>query len=121
MSTAKKVLIVEDNKINQVIAVELIDDLGGESAISNDGIEAIEFLKSEKVDLILMDFHMPRMGGKETLDQIRAMGIKTPVVALTADAMDWQMSNWKISGFDGCIIKPIDIEEFANTISKLIG
>ncbi len=117
----KKVLIVEDNKINQVIAVELIDDLGGESAISNDGIEAIEFLKSEKVDLILMDFHMPRMGGKETLDQIRAMGIKTPVVALTADAMDWQMSNWKISGFDGCIIKPIDIEEFANTISKLIG
>lgn len=116
----KRVLVAEDNKINQVIAMELLTDLGAEPVLTDDGMETLEILASEKIDLVLMDLHMPRMTGKEALKIIKDRGYKVPVVALTADALDIVASDSEHSGFDGYISKPIDMEKFANLLSELL-
>ena len=117
----KRVLVAEDNKIHQVIVMELLVDLGAEPVLKDDGVEALELLASEKVDLVLMDLHMPRMTGKEALKIIKGRGYKVPVVALSADAMDADAVDWGNAGFDGFISKPIDIDKFAVLLSNLLN
>ncbi|THB74727.1 MAG: response regulator [Gammaproteobacteria bacterium] len=117
----KRVLVVEDNKINQVIASELLSDIGAEAVIRDDGFGALEFLGQETVDLVLMDLLMPKISGKETLGKIKEAGYSIPVVALTADALSFEPDEIKSSGFDGFITKPIDIEEFAVKLSALLN
>ena len=79
-----KVLIVEDNKINQIVTKKILEKLHFKSHVTESGIEALEIVSKETFDLILMDINMPGMNGFETTIQIRQMNIETPIVALTA-------------------------------------
>lgn len=117
--TGVKVLLVEDNKINRLIAGKALEMLGTTYVEAINGIEAIEILKSESFDLILMDIQMPEMDGVEATKWIRnQMNISTPIVALTANVFRQDIDSYLEIGMNDYIIKPFDEEDFLKKISE---
>jgi CheY-like chemotaxis protein/two-component sensor histidine kinase len=117
--TGVKVLLVEDNKINRLIAGKALEMLGTTYVEAINGIEAIEILKNESFDLILMDIQMPEMDGVEATKWIRnQMNISTPIVALTANVFRQDIDSYLEIGMNDYIIKPFDEEDFLIKISE---
>lgn len=117
--TGVKVLLVEDNKINRLIAGKALEMLGTTYVEAINGIEAIEILKNESFDLILMDIQMPEMDGVEATKWIRnQMNISTPIVALTANVFRQDIDSYLEIGMNDYIIKPFDEEDFLKKISE---
>lgn len=116
------VLLAEDNKTNQLIAKSLLQKVGIESIIANDGKEAVEQYKEYKgsIDLILMDLHMPIMNGYEAAEQIRKLSAKIPIVAITADVILGVRDKCEQSGIYHYISKPFNPDHFINTIKDII-
>lgn len=108
-----KILLVEDNKINQTVAIAFIKRLGHTVDIANDGIEALERLETESYDLVLMDCHMPRMDGFETMRQISKKypsHARPHVVAMTASALKEDEARCRAVGMQGFVTKPIEMK-----------
>lgn len=103
-----KVLVVEDNKINQTITKRIIEKNKGKCTIVEDGFQAIEILNNEVFDIILMDINMPLMNGFETTRKIRHKGIRTPIIALTAFAKDEITEEAISAGMNDIMIKPFE-------------
>ncbi|MGL4942112.1 MAG: ATP-binding protein [Thermoguttaceae bacterium] len=107
-----KVLLAEDNKINQIVAQELLRAYGINLTIANDGLEAVELVKNNDFDLILMDVQMPNMDGLEATRAIRKLdkpGIgKLPILAMTAHAMQSDHEQSLAAGMNDHLTKPID-------------
>lgn len=106
-----RVLVVEDNYVNQLVATTLLDHWGIEPDLVEDGALAVSARRNGTYDLILMDIHMPGMDGIEATRRIRALeaseGLpRTPIVALTANVI--QQDAYTEAGMDGCLAKPID-------------
>jgi CheY-like chemotaxis protein len=117
--TGVKILLVEDNKINRLIAGKALEMLGTTYVEAINGIEAIEILKNESFDLILMDIQMPEMDGVEATKWIRnQMNISTPIVALTANVFRQDIDSYLEIGMNDYIIKPFDEEDFLKKISE---
>jgi two-component system sensor histidine kinase/response regulator len=106
-----RILIAEDNRVNQRLLVRLLEKRGHRVLVAGDGRQAIEALKKEGFDLVLMDVQMPQMGGVEATAALREMekgsGIHTTVVAVTANAMKGDRENYLAGGMDGYLAKPI--------------
>ncbi len=116
--SSKKVLLVEDNKINRLIAGKSLEILGCTFEEEINGIEAIEILKNQSFDLILMDIQMPDMDGVEATKIIRQeMKITTPIVALTANVFKQDLDSYIAVGMNDFIIKPFDEENFFEKVS----
>ncbi|WP_299219361.1 ATP-binding protein [uncultured Aquimarina sp.] len=117
------ILIVEDNKINQIVTKNVLKTKGFNSDIADDGLIAIEMVKENKYDLILMDLNMPNMGGMESTKIIREFNPDVPIVALTAS--DTQDTVEAIlnpdSGFNDFLRKPYKNEEFFRKIETNIN
>jgi len=114
--TPPKILLVEDNKVNQMVASSLLKKRGMQVTIANDGIEAVDVSKEYIFDLILMDIQMPRMGGIESMQAIKGRlkseGQKAvPVIALTANAMQGAAEEYLEQGMDDYLSKPINTTE----------
>lgn len=108
--TGSRVLVAEDNHVNQAVARAVLEAIGAVVEIADDGLEALEILRVQSFDAVLMDIHMPRMDGIEALRQIRsgeAGRADIPVLALTADAMAGEDSRLIKFGFNGVQPKPI--------------
>jgi CheY-like chemotaxis protein/two-component sensor histidine kinase len=103
-----KVLVVEDNKINQIVTKKIIEKNNFECEVVDNGIIALERLESESYDVILMDINMPIINGFETTRQIREKGILIPVIALTAFDRDEITDEAYSSGMNDIIIKPFE-------------
>ena len=104
------ILVAEDNAMNQAVARAILEAVGCELEVANDGVEALEMLRRARFDLVLMDIHMPRMGGIEALAHIRAGEAgepRLPVIALTGDAMPGQDERLLALGFDAVQPKPV--------------
>lgn len=105
------VLVADDNHLNQQTTVLLLKKFGHSSRCANNGKMALEEWQEGNIDLILMDIHMPVMGGIEALQAIRALestaGTHTPIVALTADALKSTEQKLLDKGFDGYLSKPV--------------
>ncbi len=110
------ILIVEDNKINQVITKGLLKKANYSCFIADNGKKAIEAAKNFKYDLILMDINMPIMGGEESAKIIRTFNKTIPILALTAADVEDFKENEKYKVFNGLITKPFDNYEFFQTI-----
>ena len=112
MSDHKKILLVEDNEVNQLIAVALLEEINIEVTVANNGLEAIELLKQQSFDLILMDLQMPEMDGYEATAHIRknSAHANIPIVAMTANAMTEDVDRCLSVGMNAHIAKPIDVE-----------
>ena len=116
----KRILLVEDNEINQEIASELLKAMGIDVSIANNGAEALEICKETVFDLVLMDIQMPIMDGLEATRRIRASGSvqakEMPIIAMTANAMSGDREKSLQAGMNDHITKPIDHEELRAAI-----
>lgn len=120
-----KVLLVEDNPINQLVASEMLQLLGIEVDCANDGAEALEAHAGTRYDAILMDIQMPRVDGHEAAREIRRreaeQGVpRTPIIALTANASDADRAACLASGMDDFIGKPVHTEQLAAILRRYL-
>ncbi len=103
------ILIVEDNKANQLFLKYLLEKYKPAVFFADDGLQAIELLKNNKYDLILMDIQMPKLDGFDTLSKIKKdFKAVPPVIAMTAYVSEQDIKKCRQAGFDGYIAKPID-------------
>jgi signal transduction histidine kinase/CheY-like chemotaxis protein len=114
----KLILIVEDNKINQMITRKILEAKDFTCDVANNGDEAILAAKSKKYDLILMDIHMPVKDGKEATKEIRKFDREIPIIALTAVTLSESEKDFYEIGFDDIIPKPFKMEEFFEKIQS---
>lgn len=118
----KKVLVVDDNKLNIKVATRLLKDYKLEVDSCLSGFECLEKLKTNKYDLIFMDDMMPKLSGRETLKKIKEdITFKTPVVALTANAIAGMEEEYLEEGFDGYLPKPIERKALDNVVNKYLN
>lgn len=115
-----KVLVVEDNPINQLVTRKIIEKNNYSCTVVDDGYAALEMLDMESFDVVLMDINMPMMNGFETTRKIRLKGIKTPVVALTAFDKDEITDEAISAGINDIIIKPFESIKLFKIINCLI-
>ncbi len=114
------VLIVEDNKINQVITKKMLTKKEITCDIANNGNEAIDLAKSNTYDAILMDIHMPGISGEEATRQIRKFDTVIPIIALTAISLDDSLDSFYEAGCNDVVTKPFKPEVFYQKIGENI-
>lgn len=116
-----KILVVEDIPLNQLLMKTLLDDFGFECDIAKNGKIAIEKMKINSYDLVLMDLQMPKMNGFEATEYIRKkMNSNIPIIALTADVTTVDLDKCKSVGMNDYIAKPVDERLLYNKIVSII-
>lgn len=111
-----KVLIVEDNKINQLVTKKILEKNGFITQVAENGFEAIKQIEYKNYDVILMDINMPEIDGFETAIRIRKINPKIPIIALTATDANEIKSKISQSEIDDVIIKPFDEKDLVSLI-----
>jgi PAS domain S-box-containing protein len=118
-----RVLLVEDNRVNQRLALTILERLGHDVTVASNGREAVEAVQAADFDLVLMDIQMPEMGGVEATQIIRereaAAGGHLPIVAMTAHAMTGDRERFLDAGMDEYISKPISQERLREVVRSL--
>ncbi len=115
-----KILIVEDDQVNQKTIGTILYKAGVDFEIAVDGIDALEKYFTDKFDLVLMDMHMPRMDGYEATTKLRRRGCTVPIIALTASVMKSDTERYKQIGCDAFLAKPVNRVNLLETIEKYI-
>ena len=120
-----RLLLAEDNFVNQKLAVTMLQKRGHKVTVANDGVEALALLVRESFDLVFMDVHMPNMGGFEATAEIRrrekAHGLpRLPIVALTALAMTGDREKCLEAGMDAYLTKPISARDLFSVLTQLL-
>ena len=114
------VLVVEDNKINQVITKKMLNKRGIDCDIASNGTDAVEMANVNDYDGILMDIHMPGISGVEATIEIRKFDKQTPIIALTAISLDDSLENFYAAGCNDVVTKPFKPELFYQKIGENI-
>lgn len=117
-----RILLVEDNPVNQLVAKGMLAKLGCQVQVAAQGAEALEFLEQETFDLVLMDCNMPVMDGYEASRRIRQSGRwpELPIVALTANAMPEERERCRAAGMNDYLAKPFRREELLALIDHWV-
>ncbi|MET0089693.1 MAG: response regulator [Candidatus Thiodiazotropha sp.] len=118
-----RVLVVEDNPVNQAVVKKMLEKSGLSPVTANDGVEAIEALRGEQFDVVLMDCQMPRMDGYEATEAIREREKKqalqrTPIIAMTANAMTGDRERCLACGMDDYLSKPVKPAQLENMLRQ---
>ena len=119
-----KILVAEDNKVNQALVRRLLEKQGHTVTIAPNGREAIEAFEQGSFDVILMDVHMPEVDGYQATEAIRKSetpGSRIPIIALTANAMASERAMCLARGMDGFVSKPINMGELVTALAALCG
>ena len=116
-----KILLVEDNLINQKVAISVFKQLHLSADVANHGKEALEKMKETRYDLVFMDVQMPVMDGFETIKHLRTKGDNTIVIAMTANAMKGDREKCLAAGATDYIPKPIDSKEFIEKVKYYLN
>ena len=116
----RKILVVEDNKINQMITRKILEKNKMICAVADNGETAIEKVSKEHFDLVLMDIHMPGISGLETTERIRTFNKDIPILALTAVTIDENINRFHEAGLNDIIPKPYKLEEFFQKIHNAL-
>ena len=120
-----RILLAEDNKMNQKVAINMLKKLGHTVTIAENGLEAVDAFHKNKFDLILMDGQMPEMDGIEATAKIRKAKDETkrqiPIIALTADAMKTDQERFLKAGMDDYIAKPVKRKTLAEVIARCMA
>ena len=119
-----RILLAEDNLVNQKVAVAVLLRMGHEVRVVDNGLEALNEVQANEYDVVLMDIHMPEMDGLESLQRIRSLdGVVSgiPVVALTANAMKGDREKYLAAGMDDYVAKPIKPELLSDALSAVTG
>jgi two-component system, sensor histidine kinase and response regulator len=119
-----RVLLAEDNNVNQRLAVRLLEKRGHRVVVAGNGREALDALAKGKFDLVLMDVQMPEMDGLEATASIRekekSSGLHQPIIALTAHAMKGDREKCLEAGMDGYLTKPIRPSELDEILEDYV-
>ncbi|HVY22883.1 MAG TPA: response regulator [Steroidobacteraceae bacterium] len=116
-----RVLLVDDNVVNQKVAMHFLERMGISVVVANDGAEALKQFDINTYNLVLMDLQMPVMDGFEATRRIRdfeGWQQRTPIIALTANAMAGQMERCLAAGMDGFLTKPLEVDPMREIISR---
>ncbi|WP_217481846.1 PAS domain S-box protein [Burkholderia lata] len=118
------VLLAEDNPINQRLAVRLLEKLGHDVRVASNGREALDWIAKQPFDIVLMDIQMPVMDGLEATRELRTrerrrVARPTPVVAMTAHAMQGDREKCLAAGMDGYVSKPVEIDALMREIDRV--
>jgi CheY-like chemotaxis protein len=120
-----KILLAEDNVVNQKVAIRFLERLGHQVRVASNGKEALAALEQEALDLALMDVQMPEMDGFEATAAIRAKerarGGHLPIIAMTAHAMKGDCERCLAAGMDGYVSKPIQADELARVLKATMA
>ena len=125
-SEALRVLAAEDNPVNQLVLQTLLAEVGVDPIVVGDGAQAVEAWSAHDFDIILMDIQMPEMDGMQAARAIRRAEARTgrprtPIIALTANAMSHQVSEYAAAGMDAHVAKPIDLRILCSAIETLLA
>jgi two-component system sensor histidine kinase/response regulator len=114
-----KILVAEDNLVNQKLTLKILSKLGFEAALAENGKEAIEMVSRQSYDLVLMDVQMPEIDGLEATRIIKqSMEIRPTIIAMTANAMKEDRDECLKAGMDDFLSKPVKLEELVNMLAK---
>lgn len=119
-----RILVVDDNRVNRVVAKKMLERLGYQTEVAEDGYEVLEWLdRGERFDAILMDVQMPRMDGLSATRRIRERGDPSgsvPIVALTAHAMESDRASCIEAGMDGYLTKPVNADRLQSMLQRML-
>ena len=121
IDTNKKILLVEDNELNYEIAKTVLEEAGFIVDGASNGKDAVDKASDNTYDVILMDIQMPIMDGYEATKELRKLGNRTPIIAMTANAFSEDRKKAKDVGMDGYIAKPIDVNKLVSTIVNILS
>lgn len=121
LTGAPRVLVVEDNVVNQQVATQLLRTLGFDAVVAPEGAAAIVAVTKQSFDAILMDLQMPGMDGFTTTSELRQRGCVTPVVAMTASALGTDRERCRTVGMDGYLAKPMTANALRSELGRVIG
>ena len=116
-----RVLLVEDNMINQKVALKFLSRLGYKADIAGNGIEAIEALERQTYDVVFMDIQMPEMDGDEATKRIRTKWPKDRqpyIIAMTAHALEGDREKYIARGMDDYVSKPVKVDALVAALEK---
>ncbi len=117
------VLVADDNSVNRRVIAQILERAGHLATIVENGEEALDALDTEKIDIVVMDMHMPVMGGVEATKLYRMTHLeepRLPIVALTADATPEARREAEEAGMDACLTKPVDVARLLDTLESLV-
>ncbi len=115
------ILVVEDNLINQKVAQSIFKNIGYEIELAKNGAEAITLTSDNEYDIIFMDLYMPEVNGFEATEVIRNNGIKTPIIAMSADIDDQRKADSIQAGMDEYLTKPAKVETVKQLLIKMFS
>jgi CheY-like chemotaxis protein len=119
-----RILVAEDNEVNQLVISAMLAQLGHSCDMAGDGLEVLAKLARGTYDLVLMDIHMPNLDGLAAARRIRALdsGIaQIPIIALTANAMVEDRDAYLEAGMDDHVSKPVEAKELARAIARVLA
>ncbi|HUP71390.1 MAG TPA: response regulator [Acidimicrobiales bacterium] len=118
-----RILVAEDNTVNQKVAVRVIEKLGYRADVAANGQEALVAVTNARYDAVLMDCQMPEMDGYQATQAIRAAEVneRIPIVAMMAGAMSWERERAMAAGMDDFLTKPVRMEDLAATLERWLG
>jgi len=111
------VLVAEDNPINQMILREQLDQLGCHAVVASDGDEALGYWTQRRFDAVLTDVNMPHIDGYTLTRQLRAKGVRVPIIGATANAAPEERERCRSAGMDSCLVKPISLQALYRQLS----
>ena len=116
-----RVLVAEDNKINQLLTLRLLRKLGFDSIdVVADGLQAVERAARGGYDVILMDCQMPELDGFEATRTLRGLGVRVPIIAVTANALEGDRERCLLIGMDDHVAKPVSLCSLASALGRLV-
>ena len=120
-----KILLAEDNQVNQEVARDMLESVGVDVTIANNGYEAVNAAQLEQFDMVLMDIHMPEMDGFEATRIIRDIDAEqhthTPIAALTANAMEGDREKFLAAGMDDYLSKPFEQQQLIDMLVRWLS
>jgi CheY-like chemotaxis protein/nitrogen-specific signal transduction histidine kinase len=122
--TGGHVLVVEDNEVNQLVAVGMLEVLGYTSEVAGDGAAAAARAAGGRFDAVLMDLQMPRLDGfaaTRLIRQAEAPGVRVPIIALTASATEGERERCLDAGMTGFLSKPVEVEALGRVLREQLG
>lgn len=115
-----RILVAEDNPVNQALLREQLEELGCKVRLANDGNEALKQFETDAFDLLLTDLNMPRMNGYQLVTELRQRGVTIPVVGVTANAMREEGERCRSVGMDAWLVKPLSLQGLHDTLCRLV-
>jgi CheY-like chemotaxis protein len=121
MISGLRILVAEDNEVNQIVITAVLEQLGHACDLARDGLEAVHKVADHTYDIVLMDIQMPNLDGISAARRIRKLDARIPIIALTANAMVEDRDAYLAAGMDDHVAKPVEAKELSRAIARVLA